>query len=116
MGLQVKIASGLNVLLSAWLIGAPFMLQYQGQTAEVWNEIIVGSIVLILAAIRVFNPMRFRWMSWVNAVLGLWLAVSPIAVGAGGNGIILVNDMLVGAGFAAFGIWSAYASRAPTAP
>ncbi len=63
--------------------------------------------------------MRFAplaWVSYVNAALGRWLAASPFALGSGGNGTILVNDMLVRAGFAAFGIWSAYATRAPAAP
>ncbi len=44
MNEQVKLPSGLNILLSIWLIAAPFLL---GQTqvsarAAMWNAIIAG--------------------------------------------------------------------------
>jgi hypothetical protein len=110
---QVRIASTLNFLLAFWLIGAPFAFQYQGRTASTWNEMIVGGIVLVFSGIRIFNPLRSVWMSWANALLGAWLAVSPFALSfsAAGNGYILANDMLVGAGFILFSLWSAYATR-----
>jgi hypothetical protein len=50
--------------------------------------IILGIIVVVLAVIRLSDVYRQVWMSWVNAILGLWLIVSPwvygYAVNAGG--------------------------------
>ncbi len=115
---HVRVTSGLNMLLGLWLTGAPFMFNYSGKTAEVLNEMIVGGIVLLLAAIRFFNPMRFSWMSWVNAALGAWLIVAPfvLSASAGGSAIILVDDMVVGAAIVIFGVWSALAARGAIEP
>ncbi len=115
---HVRITSGLNALLGFWLSGAPFLFGYTGKTVEVWNEMIVGGIVMLLAAIRVFNPMRFSWMSWVNAVLGAWLAMAPfvLSFSAGGSAIILVDDMLVGGALLLLGMWSALAARRKIEP
>jgi len=36
--------------LGIWLIIAPFVLSYSGVAAAMWNDIIVGIIVAVLAA------------------------------------------------------------------
>lgn len=46
---QVQIASGLNVAAGIWLIVAPFVLGYSGTARALWNDIILGVIVLALA-------------------------------------------------------------------
>ncbi len=46
---QVRWASGLNIVLGAWLITAPFTLGYSEVMAAVWNDVVVGLIVLSLA-------------------------------------------------------------------
>ncbi len=39
----------INVVLGVWLIIAPFVLSYTFVTAALWNDIIVGIVVVVLA-------------------------------------------------------------------
>jgi hypothetical protein len=104
---QVKIASGLNVLLGIWLFIAPFLLGYSDVAAALWNDIIVGAIVLILAGIRVWKPMHNRWLSWTNVLLGIWLAIAPFILGYTEITAALWNDIIVGVAIIILGAWSA---------
>jgi hypothetical protein len=38
-----------NVALGVWLVAAPFILGYSGVAAALWNDLIVGLLVAILA-------------------------------------------------------------------
>ncbi len=39
----------INALLGLWLVIAPFVLKYTTVSAALWNDIIVGVVVLVLA-------------------------------------------------------------------
>jgi len=39
----------INVVLGVWLIIAPFLLGYSALAAALWNDIIVGIVVVVLA-------------------------------------------------------------------
>ena len=104
---QVKIASGLNflaglyLLISGWINGAT-----GGSMA---NAIILGIVVAILAACRVFG-VAGPWASWLNALIGIWMIISPWIYGYAGqpwmwNAIIIGIIMLV------LGVWSASAGN-----
>jgi hypothetical protein len=113
MNQQVKILSGINIVLGAWLIIAPFVMGYT-DTAAMWNSIIVGVIVAILAWIRAANPASAPWLSWVNAVLGVWLIIAPFILGFSGMTGSKWTNIVVGVGIAIFGAWSALATPATT--
>jgi hypothetical protein len=68
--------SGVNVLLGLWLIVSPWVLDYREFEAAVWNSIVVGVAVFVLAIARAAAPLQFEGLSRINVVLGLWLAVS----------------------------------------
>jgi hypothetical protein len=106
---QVKLASGLNVLAGIWEILAPFILGYSGFVTPTTNAIIVGLIVAVLAAIRYFGAYSASWLSWINAILGVWLIVAPFILGYGNPA--RTNDIIVGIIIAVLGTWSALASR-----
>ncbi len=74
---SARTASGINVLAGIWLIISPFVLGFWRVPAATWDNIIVGIVVLILAATRVAGPARTAWASWVNLILGIWLIISP---------------------------------------
>ena len=48
--LTLKTLDWINTVLGIWLIVAPFILSYTGVTAALWNDIIVGIVVAVLAA------------------------------------------------------------------
>jgi hypothetical protein len=107
---QVKIASGLNVLLGLWLLVAPFLLGYGNIAAAMWNDVIVGGLVLILAGVRVWKPAHNRWLSWTNVLLGLWLLAAPFILAYSEVAAAMWNDIIVGIGIAVLGAWSAIAA------
>lgn len=77
-GAQVRTASGINVLLGIWLIISPWVFGYvSAGPAPMWNSVVVGAIVLILAATRFSNPDMAPGLSWVNLILALWTIASP---------------------------------------
>ena len=111
---QVKIASGLNIVLGVWMIIASFVLGYSGTTIALWNDIIVGVIILLLAWSRVANPDRMTAESWINAVLGLWLIAAPFILGYSAATAALWNSIIVGVVVAVLGAWSAIATNVTT--
>jgi len=42
----------LNFILCMWLIVAPFALHYENTTVVMWNNVIIGIVVAILAIYR----------------------------------------------------------------
>lgn len=106
---QVKKASGLNLLLGLWLVIAPFLLSY-ATSASRGNDITIGVIIALLAAFRLLGAYRAAWLSWLNALLGIWLIVGPFILGYDSSSA-LWNDVIVGLFIAFLGLWSATASR-----
>jgi hypothetical protein len=109
-GGSAKAASTINVLAGIWLIISPFVLRYWHIEAASWNNIIVGIVVLVLAAIRVSDPARRMALSWVNLVLGIWLFISPWALRYNNYSTPMSNDVVLGIIVFVCAIWSLAAS------
>jgi hypothetical protein len=113
MDQQIRTASGLAVLFSLWLIVSPFVLSFAGSTG-MWDAVVVGVIVLVLAWIRYANPLNTSALSWLVALLGVWLIVSPYVFGMSGVTRLLWDYFVCGAAFIVFGAWAALARPAAT--
>ena len=75
---QARTASGFNILLGIWLIISPWVFGYvSAGPAPMWNSVVVGALVVILAATRFSTPHTAPGLSWTNLVLGLWTIASP---------------------------------------
>jgi hypothetical protein len=74
---SIRSLAGLNFLFGAWLIISPYILNYTSTQAK-WQQTIIGIIVAAMAAIRYFAADRV-WASWVNAIAGLWMIITPFA-------------------------------------
>ena len=102
---QVRVASGLNflvgiyLLISAWIGGA--------NNGNVWNGVVFGIIVAILAATR-FSGATGPWASWIDGLIGVWLIISPFILAY--SGTAMTNDIVVGIIVVVLGVWSALAS------
>jgi hypothetical protein len=110
---NVKTASGLNVIAGIWLIAAPFFIGFADSSAAFWNSILIGVVVLVLAAIRVGNPFSSPGLSWINLVLGLWLIISPWVCGFSEFRGALWNNVVLGIIVALLAAWSASATHTP---
>ncbi|HVZ23836.1 MAG TPA: SPW repeat protein [Vicinamibacterales bacterium] len=57
--------------------------------------------------------MKGQILSWTNAMLGLWLAIAPFAVGYSSIHGAVIEDALLGSGIAAFAFWRAVGGERP---
>ncbi len=110
MDQRVRAPSGLNVLLSLWLIISPFVLSFAGSTG-MWIAVITGAIVLILAWIRYNSAVVAPGLSWLVCLLGVWLILAPFLFGMAGVTRLLIDYVVVGIGYIVFGAWAATTSR-----
>jgi SPW repeat len=86
--------SWINTLLGIWVIISPFVLGFALFPVAMWNNVATGGAVAILALIRSGAP-RQTGLSWVNVLLGIWLIISPFALGML-SGIGLWNNIILG--------------------
>ena len=103
-------SSWLNIVLGIWVIISPFLLQFARFPAAMWNNVIVGIVIAVLAIIRTSLASQRGW-SWTNVILGIWMIISPFALGAMTTAV-LWNNILLGIVIALIAIGSA-SSRAP---
>ena len=109
---QVQWASGLNLLVGIWLFISAFAVYHT--TPMMTNNVICGIAVVVLAAIRSGGAYDQAWLSWLNALLGVWVIISPWGVmGTGPNGPshgMIINNCITGGVVVVLGVWSALAT------
>jgi hypothetical protein len=88
-------AIGINLLLGLWLIVAPWILGDGGEGNVVWNEVVVGAAIALIAVVRVNAPARWAPLGWINVVLGGWLVVAPFVL-TSNTALISWNDVIIG--------------------
>jgi hypothetical protein len=71
------------VVVGIALTAAPFLLGFTAISAALWNSVIVGVAVILLAAASALTDSEtaVKAMDWINATLGLWLVLSPFILG-----------------------------------
>ncbi len=113
---QVRFASGMNIALSLWLIFSPFLLGYAGSALALWDALIVGVAMFLLSSYRTLRPSRSMLPSWINLLLGIWLAISPFLLRLTGVDSAMWNDITIGIAVFFFAIVGlALTTRAPGA-
>ncbi len=107
---QIQTTSGINVAAGIWMILSPFVLGFAAMHAVFANNILMGIAIGILAVVRVSLPeQKTAWLSIVNLILGLWLIISPFALG-GAGAVALWNNLILGVIIAVMAGMSASAS------
>ena len=81
----MKTAKTLSWIIAAaglWEIIAPFAIGYSATSAAMVDAIILGVLLLGLGiwAALVNTSVTIKVLSWIDAVLGLWLVVAPFAL------------------------------------
>ena len=109
---QVKVASGLNFLAGIWIVISAWVYGAVYTSGSAWNSIIVGIVIAAFAAIRFFSPRSAVGLSWINALLGIWMIISPWVYGyASTNTPRMWNSVIFGIIVLILGVWSAAATR-----
>jgi hypothetical protein len=93
----VSTLSGVNIIAGIWLFISPFILGFSGVGTALWNALIIGVAITIMALVRVTNPLQYEGVSWMNFVLGIWLVISPFILAYSWVGVALWNSIIVGA-------------------
>lgn len=98
---------GLSLILGLWLIVSPWVLGFTGIGAAMWNAVVFGIVVALmaLAALTTFRD----WEEWTDMAIGAWLAISPWVLGfaTGTEGSALTGNFVVaGLLVLAFSAWS----------
>jgi hypothetical protein len=107
---QVRFASGINIIAGIWTIISPWVYGFYNGVGNVWNSVIVGIVIAIFAAIRFFGTAGTVWLSWINALLGIWLILSPWIYGFTDNTGRKWNSVIVGIVVLVLSVWSAVAT------
>ena len=95
--------SWVNILLGIWMIASPFALGLHSSKA-IWNNVVTGALVGILAIIR--WRIHQRGWSWLNLIFGMWLVISPFVLFLGGAA--MWNNVILGIIVAAVALTNTY--------
>jgi ABC-type uncharacterized transport system permease subunit len=83
----------LNILAGIWLIIAPWVLDYSARDPR-WNDVVFGIIVGIFALTRATDAYREEWLSWINALIGVWLFIAAFTIDH--TAVAAWNDIILG--------------------
>lgn len=108
---QASAPSVINILAGIWLIIAPFVLSF-GRDDSTWDSVIIGIVVIILAALRMMGGARARWLSWLVAIVGVWAIISPWIFSDSDVNAILWSDIIAGIVVVICGVWAAMTAEA----
>ncbi len=72
---EIKGSATIVALCGAWLLVSPIVLPYETGDA-VWNPVLAGVAIMLLALVRVTVGIWHSWISWLNAILGAWIIAS----------------------------------------
>jgi len=104
-----KTLSWVVVVLGVWEFIAAFVLGYLASTAALWDAIILGIALVVLAGWAALSNQTatIKSLSWVNTVLGVWLIIAPFILGYSKLTGALWNDIIVGIVVAVLSVWAA---------
>ncbi len=84
-----------SMLLGVVIGLSPWLADQQDHQAVMWNAILVGACVLVLAQLEYVSLQR--WEEGCEIVLGLWLVASPFTFGYANAGTLRYWHFVLGA-------------------
>ncbi|MFD6859233.1 SPW repeat protein [Rhodococcus sp. NPDC060090] len=94
--------STITMLFGFWVAMSPFLWHEPGTdfwTAARWNELLIGSVLVVLGLVRLARPVRVLTATTLGGLAGGWLMLSPFVFGYGPGADATpatVNDFVVG--------------------
>jgi len=94
-----------NLVLGLWIFASPWVLQHTMVTGTsvagvaasntaMWSLYVVGIAIAVLAAAALFAFQA--WEEWTNLTLGVWLLLSPWALGFSSSALLMWNAVIAG--------------------
>lgn len=93
---QARWAGGINVLVGIWLLISPWVLGFTATNAALWDDVVLGIAIAVIAAIRLLWLEDQRWLSWLNLILGAWVVISPWVLGFSGSSTPMWDNVITG--------------------
>lgn len=87
------------VILGLWLVTSPLTFDYRSR-GLVWSDVLSGAAAILIAGLALAWPKK-AWLSYANALVGLWLLFAPLVFWAPAPASY-VTDTLVGSLLIAF--------------
>jgi hypothetical protein len=109
-----KTLGWLTGVVGVWEILAPFIIGYSNVGGATADAIILG---ILLAGFGLWVGLgkaagTVRTLSWINALLGLWVLLAPFILGySGKSGGATWNDVIVGVVVIILEVWGASAAK-----
>ena len=70
---------GVCLVVAPWIVGYAYGAAFSA--AAVWTSVILGVIVLAVAAYRVYAKDRSPWEAWISAACGVLAIIAPFVFG-----------------------------------
>jgi hypothetical protein len=87
----------LNIVLAIWLIGSVYLLGDSLWKADRLTTGIFGACILGWAITRMAMPQpKLWWLSFGNVIFGLWVAISPFALGYYHDSSAMIANVITG--------------------
>lgn len=93
-----------SVIAGAWLAVSPWVFSYQMESQPMWNAVIVGILMALIALYALFQVSA--WEEWLNFVLAAWLIASPWVLGFSAHTAAMLNAVIVGALVVVLSLWA----------
>ncbi len=92
-----------NLLLGLWTLVSPWVLAYQTETQPMWNSVVIGLLIAVMAVTELVDLMA--WEEWSNVALGIWLLISPWVLGFSALHVAMWNAVVIGIVVAGLALW-----------
>lgn len=111
---QSRAPNVLAILVACFLIAVPIVLGAWDRPGVFWSDVVVGMIVLSLAAGRIMDGPRV--LAWISALLGIYLLFLPLIADLPARSVLGVLNTLSGLAIAGLSAWSLFQpfEEAPT--
>lgn len=107
---QILTANYLDAAAGLWVMLTPFALGLSDNQPFLWNNIIVGLIIVVSSLIGARQLDKASGFDTVNAVMGLWVMASPWLLDISSHDLATRSSVFTGALILCLGIWGAIAS------
>lgn len=106
--------SWVTAILGIWTGISPFIFNFSNVASALWDFVIVGIVLLVLGIIAAVttNLGTKRGLDWLNAIVGLWLLISPFVLGFSSFvGSAQTDAIIVGIVVIILNVWAALSIR-----
>ena len=84
---ELRSVTIVSILIGAWILVSPFVLGIPAKSAAMWNNVVIGALVIVLALVRGKND----GFQGVTVVLAAWLFASTFVLPFFGLGFMWNN-------------------------